>query len=92
MTRKPLEIGSLDDFAPKRQDPAEPQHGNEPPARIETSGAGWSRREAPVEGQFTIRANLDTIARFKAMCRPAGGGRFTYGEMLERLMDQVNRK
>jgi hypothetical protein len=50
---------------------------------------GWSRREAPRESQFTIRARVDTIERFKQLCRPPGGGRFTYGEMLERLMDKA---
>ena len=92
MTRKPLEIGSLDDFAPKLQDQVHPQRKSENSAKVEASDAGWNRREAPAEGQFTIRANLNTIARFKAMCRPASGGRFTYGEMLERLMDQVERR
>lgn len=92
MTRKPLEVGSLDDFAPKPQNRVQPQQKSEPSAEVEASDAGWNRREAPVEGQFTIRANLNTIARFKTLCRPASGGRFTYGEMLERLMDQVERR
>jgi hypothetical protein len=85
MSRKELNAESLDDFQPRRQQASQ---------RADTSVAdpsiGWSRREAPIESQFTIRARVDTIERFKQMCRPSGGGRFTYGEMLERLMNQAD--
>ncbi len=84
MSRKELNAESLDDFQPRRQQAS---------LGVETSVAdpstGWSRREAPIESQFTIRARVDTIERFKQLCRPTGGGRFTYGEMLERLMKQA---
>jgi len=51
----------------------------------------WPSREPIQEGQFTVRAKLETIERFKTMCRPEGGGRFTYGEMLDKLMDIADR-
>lgn len=84
MSRKGLNLGSLDDFQPRRQ-----QTSTDAGSIAENPGTGWSRREASNESQFTIRARVDTIERFKKMCRPAGGGRFTYGEMLERLMDKA---
>ena len=84
MTRKGLNLESLDDFQPRRQ-----QASQDSESFVENPGTGWSRREAPTESQFTIRARVDTIERFKKMCRPPGGGRFTYGEMLERLMDKA---
>ncbi len=84
MTRKGLNLESLDDFQPRRQ-----QASQEAKSVVEDPAIGWSRREAPKESQFTIRARVDTIERFKQLCRPPGGGRFTYGEMLERLMDKA---
>lgn len=93
MTRHGLNPDALSDFTPRAKSTPEPAIKKAPsPARDRPPRSQWERREAPQEGQFTIRANLDTIARFKAMCRPQGGGRFTYGEMLERLMDQAEGK
>lgn len=91
MGRKPLEIGALDDFAPRKSEPAtrpKTQKAAAPEPAAPAQDA-WQRREASPESQFTIRARIDTIERFKRMCRPAAGGRFTYGEMLERLMDRA---
>lgn len=84
MSRKDLNLESLNDFQPRRQQASQ---GIE--SFVEDTGTGWSRREAPKESQFTIRARVDTIKRFKKICRPPGGGRFTYGEMLEKLMDKA---
>lgn len=84
MSRKDLKLEGLDDFQPRREQASQ---GRE--SLVENPGAGWSRREAPKESQFTIRARVDTIERFKQLCRPPGEGRFTYGEMLERLMDKA---
>ncbi len=93
MTRHGLNPDSLSDFAPRSKAAPESSSTRAQPSETERPArTQWERREAPQEGQFTIRANLDTIARFKAMCRPKGGGRFTYGEMLERLMDQAEGK
>lgn len=87
MSRKDLNLEGLDDFRPRGQ--AAPQ---ELPHTVQTPNMGWSRREASDESQFTIRAQIATIERFKKLCRPAGGGRFTYGEMLERLMDKADNQ
>lgn len=86
MSRKGLNLESLDDFQPRQKQAPQEQ---EVEKLIADSAAGWSRREAPKESQFTIRARIDTIERFKQLCRPPGGGRFTYGEMLERLMNKA---
>lgn len=95
MSRKELDIGSLDDFTPRKSqslqvDPAQKPAPKTKPAP--SRAGGWERREAPQEGQFTIRARLDVIDRFKARCRPPKGGRYTYGEMLEMLMDETDRQ
>lgn len=84
MSRKGLNLESLDDFQPRR-----PQASHDIESFVEEPGTGWARREAPKESQFTIRARVNTIERFKKMCRPPRGGRFTYGEMLEQLMDKA---
>jgi len=44
----------------------------------------WPSRESPKEGQFTIRAPLVTINRFRQMCKD---DRRTYANMLGILMD-----
>lgn len=85
MSRKALDLESLSDFQPRR--PVAP----EKPEILEKPRSEWSRREAPRESQFTIRANIDTIERFKKLCRPPSGGRFTYGEMLEILVDKAEK-
>lgn len=93
MSRKGLDIGSLDDFAPRRSQFSKMEPVQEPtfkPKPAPSGAGGWDRREAPQEGQFTIRARLDVIERFKARCRPPKGGRYTYGEMLEMLMDEID--
>lgn len=87
MSRKGLNLESLSDFQPRPQ-----QASPITDSPVEDRTTGWSRREAPEESQFTIRARVKTIERFKQLCRPPGGGRFTYGEMLERLMDNVERR
>ena len=95
MSRKGLDIGSLDDFGPRRSQTPKAELAQEPasePKPAPSGAGGWGRREAPQEGQFTIRARLDVIARFKARCRPPKGGRYTYGEMLEMLMDETEEK
>lgn len=95
MSRKGLDIGSLDDFGPRRNQTPKAELAQEPvsePKPAPSGAGGWDRREAPQEGQFTIRARLDVIARFKARCRPPKGGRYTYGEMLEMLMDETEEK
>lgn len=93
MTRHSLNPDALSDFVPRSKTASAPTEKAAPKSNRERpTHTQWERREAPQEGQFTIRANLDTISRFKAMCRPEGGGRFTYGELLERLMDQAEGK
>jgi hypothetical protein len=87
VSRKDLNLDGLEDFRLRGQ--ATPQ---ELPHTAQTPSMGWSRREASDESQFTIRAQITTIERFKKLCRPAGRGRFTYGEMLERLMDKADNQ
>jgi len=84
MSRKDLNLENLSDFQPRRQ-----QESQDAKPVVSNHTTGWSRREAPRESQFTVRARVDTIERFKQLCRPPGGGRYTYGEMLELLMDRA---
>lgn len=49
----------------------------------------WPSREAPLDGQFTIRAPLEVIENFKYICKE---DRRTYGAMLEILVDLYNKK
>lgn len=49
----------------------------------------WPSREPVREGQFTIRARLDVIERFRILCKD---DRRTYADMLEILMDSYSSK
>ena len=92
MPRK-LDTSRLEKFAPKpRREVTEAyreQGGSRRPAKaIEpTPEQPWPSREAPQEGQFTIRAPLDEIARFKKMCQQ-DRFKYTYAAMLSILMDR----
>ncbi|WP_145953483.1 hypothetical protein [Oceaniglobus indicus] len=77
---KPLDMNRLKQFetkaittAPRAAPPASPPE----PER-------WPSREAPRDGQISIKAPLDTIERFKRLCRD---DRRTYADMLRLLMD-----
>lgn len=92
MPRK-LDTSRLEKFAPKLRREAteayrEPGDVRRPTKVIEpTSEQPWPSREAPQEGQFTIRAPLDEIARFKKMCQQ-DRFKYTYAAMLSILMDR----
>ena len=53
-----------------------PSHASEPPR--------WPSREPVRDGQVSIKAPLDVIDRFRALCRD---DRRTYSDMLGILMD-----
>lgn len=92
MPRK-LDTSRLEKFAPKPRRGAIETHRD--PGEVKapvkstapTSEKPWPSREAPQEGQFTIRAPLDEIARFKKMCQQ-DRFKYTYAAMLSILMDR----
>lgn len=49
----------------------------------------WPSREPVQDGQISIKAPLDTIARFRRLCKD---DRRTYADMLQILMDAYERK
>ncbi len=65
------------------------------PAVVVEEGRGdapverWPSREAPRDGQISIKAPLDTLARFRRLCRD---DRRTYADMLTILMDAYERE
>jgi hypothetical protein len=92
MPRK-LDTSRLEKFAPKPRREATEAY-REPGEIRRTAKATepaseqpWPSREAPQEGQFTIRAPLDEIARFKKMCQQ-DRFKYTYAAMLSILMDR----
>lgn len=52
-------------------------------------GSRWPSREPIVDGQLSIKGPLNTIHRFKAMCK---ADRRTYADMLEILMNSFEKK
>lgn len=48
----------------------------------------WPSREAITESQFTIRAPIKNIERFKKLCKADKYTKYTYASMLEKLMDE----
>ena len=78
-----LDLGRLRQFEPSR--PAanlEEGRGEAPPER-------WPSREASRDGQISIKAPLETLARFRRLCRD---DRRTYADMLRILMDAFEQE
>lgn len=80
---------SLDLDRLKRFEPATSVQPDAGPS-VEPAGAGgpvverWPSREPARDGQISIKAPLDVIARFKKICKD---DRRTYADMLHILMD-----
>ena len=78
-----LDTSRLEKFSPKQ-----PTQSKSVSRKVEPQGsseASWPSREAPKEGQFTIRAPLTEIERFRRICKE---DRRTYADMLCILMDR----
>jgi hypothetical protein len=91
MPRK-LDTSRLEKFTPKLRREATKAYDGKMPEEVSARPAKaaerpWPSREAPQEGQFTIRAPLDEIARFKKMCQQ-DRFKYTYAAMLGILMDR----
>lgn len=86
-----LDTSRLQKFAPKpRSKPTletEPQNQTTKKAQPK-SVQPWPSREPSLDGQFTVRAPLDVIERFKKMCKD---DRRTYADMLGILMDNFEK-
>lgn len=80
-----LDLDRLKRFEPGRAggtaDPAPPP-ADDPPPR-------WPSREPVQDGQISIKAPLDVIARFKRLCKD---DRRTYADMLAILMDRFETR
>lgn len=77
-----LDLDRLKHFEPARQ-------AGEEAAQAQAEGAEdlaprWPSREPVRDGQISIKAPLDVIARFKKICKE---DRRTYADMLQILMD-----
>lgn len=97
---KELDFSKLKELKPRSRvtDDALKKHPHPHPASekaVEDVSKGpdtlkrWPSREAPLDGQFTIRAPLEVIENFKYICKE---DRRTYGAMLEILVDLYNKK
>jgi hypothetical protein len=86
-----LDTSRLERFAPKPRRETKEVYDDKPAETstrlAKASEQPWPSREAPQEGQFTIRAPLDEIARFKKMCQQ-DRFKYTYAAMLGILMDR----
>jgi hypothetical protein len=85
-----LDTSKLSKFEPKpkkakTQTPSARKPKITPP---EAPTKPWPSREAPQEGHFTIRAPLETIERFRRICKE---DRRKYADMLHILMDLYER-
>jgi hypothetical protein len=89
-----LDTSRLKKFAPKSRRETTETYDDKPSETstrlAQTSEQPWPSREAPQEGQFTIRAPLDEIARFKKMCQQ-DRFKYTYAAMLGILMDNFEK-
>ena len=86
MARK-LDTSKLQQFKPNTA-AKRPKDSNTVQQKDKMDDHGWPSREAPQEGQFTIRARLDIIDRFRKICKD---DRRTYADMLEILMEKYDQ-
>ena len=90
-----LDLDRLKQFeaAPERAEPAPDPGPAAPPAEPVPAAAApyarWPSREPVRDGQISIKAPLDVIARFRTLCRD---DRRTYADMLSILMDGYERR
>ena len=82
-----LDTSRLQQFHPRQRREVTGKPVNS--AASEPNPDQWPSRETPKEGQFTIRAPLATIARFRRMCKD---DRRTYADMLWILMDGFEKE
>lgn len=83
---KPLDFARLKQFEPARMPEERPQVS----APIEAPDTyRWPSREPIADGQISIKGPLNTIERFKALCKD---DRRTYADMLNILMDSFESK
>ena len=87
-----LDISKLQKFSPRKPKAAAEKPPQ--PKKVQAKAPepaqpdAWPSREAPKEGQFTIRAPLDEITRFRNICKD---DRRTYADMLRILMDSFEK-
>ncbi|PTE19449.1 hypothetical protein C5F48_22875 [Cereibacter changlensis JA139] len=76
-----LDLNRLKSFESKPREAAAPA---ELPRALAEEPKRWPSREPVTEGQISIKAPTDVIARFRAICKD---DRRTYADMLHILMD-----
>lgn len=84
----PSGAGEADTVTAPTKKPKATTSANSDPAPEPAHGR-WRSREPVMDGQISIKAGLDVLERFKAMC---ADDRRTYGAMLEILMDSFDAK
>ncbi len=80
-----LDLDRLRRFEPRPQPAVTAEEGRV----VDAPAERWPSREAPRDGQISIKAPLDTLARFRRLCRE---DRRTYADMLAILMDAFERE
>ena len=86
-----LDLSRLQQFERAGGEPrseARQEHEAERPV-TETSPERWPSREPVRDGQISIKAPLDVLARFRKLCKD---DRRTYADMLSILMDAYERR
>jgi hypothetical protein len=85
---KPLDLGRLQKFEPSA--PAlEHRQADVGIGPVSERTDRWPSREPVADGQISIKGPLNTIRRFKEICKD---DRRTYADMLNILMDEFEKK
>lgn len=85
---KSLDLDRLKRFEPSTP-AASPVSQATPQVDVSVQRDRWPSREPITDGQISIKGPLNTIRRFKAMCKE---DRRTYADMLNILMDRFEGK
>tara|TARA_Y100001951_G_scaffold98413_1_gene99192 strand:+ start:1730 stop:1984 length:255 start_codon:yes stop_codon:yes gene_type:complete len=82
---KPLDFNRLKQFEVR----SEAELGPKQAVKAEDVQTRWPSREPVMDGQISIKAPIDSLARFKQLCKD---DRRTYADMLRILMDRYEEK
>lgn len=85
-----LDLSRLQQFGTSQQAQGQgPGQGSQPAPEPRPEPERWPSREPVRDGQVSIKAPLDVIARFKKLCKD---DRRTYADMLTILMNAYEQR
>ena len=83
-----LDVSKLSQFEPRERRSVLERAQELPQTAVDQPAKPWPSREPMVDGQISVKAPMQTIDRFKKLCKD---DRRTYADMLRILMDAFEK-